>query len=1254
MSSSIYIIDKGVSGYQAIVDALPEESLWFLLDPERDGLDQIADITNEFSDIVSLHIVSHGRDGALQLGNALLSTNNLSVYAETLSGIGSHLAATGDILFYGCDVASSPDGLDFIQRLSILTGADVAASSGLSGSHLLGGDWVLEAKEGEVETGILSAPEFSGVLGASDDEATYNFIYDAPNDLLTEHWLYISNEFWTYSSVAGDKDAYYFVTNIGDTYSIFSYDIDPAGNTFFDLYAWDGQLIGQSTDLGPLSGLQFTATYSEYVVIFGSENPGLYPAWVTNDTYAAVDTNGFGQEIVLGSVNSGSIDYVSDSDVFFLAVEAGKTYSLYLDTDVSDLVVKIDYRRDFLDTEYFPVYLENGAGFYEYVAPKSGTVEISLFSYFFQNTGVYAFDTQLVGNSVPSGIPVISGTSVQGQTLTADTSGIADSDGLGEFTYVWKSDGSVIAGATSSTLVLGQAQVGKAITVEVSYTDGFGQAEGPLVSGVTAAVTNLDDEATGTLDVTGTAAEGGTLTASLTSVSDIDGSTTTAYRWQEDLGGTWTDLAGELAATLSLPSDQSFVGKSIRVVATTTDALGGTTEFVGLAQTIANVNDEPTGLPTITGTATQGQTLTADTSGVGDEDGLGALSYVWKADGAVIAGATSSLLVLAQAQVGKAITVEVSYTDAQGTAEGPLASAATGVVASSPVVPVSGTSAADTLRGTGEPDTISRLEGLGGNDSLIGGSRSDVAVYTGNRSDYTIRTVGGVTTITDNRPDRPDGVDTLRGLNVLQFADTMWFQSAAANRTTLGGGVQRYAVANGAFVTGTNAAEHFVVSSSVSASVSSGAGDTVDLAGAISGYTFRASGNQLQVSDGVYTVWLTVSSNPLTLRTASGSTTAAIDFAAGGVIKLGGTQVVGSATFDAAASILNASNLSEQAQGIRAAAAPRVQKTGTLGAESLSGDSQLLTYFEGGGGNDTLVGGSRSDVAVYSGNRSSYTVRTVAGVTTVTDTRANSPDGVDTLRGINVLQFADGYLFQNAAANRTTLGGSAQRYVVSNGEYVIGTNAVERFVVADDVSASIATGAGDVVDLARSIDSYSYRAAGNQLQVGDGLHVIVLTAPGAPLTLRTASGSTTVAIDFAAGGVIKLGGTQVVGSATFDAAAAILDPANVTTAEMLPIRLLDGVPIAARPGVMDIFLLDAGQSINALVTGFEPGDVIRIANLDEEIGVTVEENADFTDGVATLLAGQATLTLSDLPSDLFSDEQTLEAVYGPNAITYVI
>ena len=516
-----------------------------------------------------------------------------------------------------------------------------------------------------------------------------------------------------------------------------------------------------------------------------------------------------------------------------------------------------------------------------------------------------------------------------------------------------------------------------------------------------------------------------------------------------------------------------------------------------------------------------------------------------------------------------------------------------------------------------------------------------------------MRTVAGVTTVRDTRANSPDGVDTLRGVNVLQFADGYLFQNAAANRTTLGGSSQRYAVSNGEYVIGTNAVEHFVVSSSVSASVSSGAGDTVDLAGTIDSYTFRASGNQLQLSDGAYTIALTVSGTALTLRTASGSTTVTIDFAAGGAIKLGGTQVVGSATFDALSAILNADNVSEQAQSGLRAVAPRKDVAGTSAGETLTGSSEVVSYFTGGGGNDTLVGGSRADVAVFSGNRADYTIRTVAGVTTVTDNRGGSPDGVDTLRGLNILRFADVQLFQSAAANRTSLAGGVQRYEVSNSEFVAGTNALEHYLVATGVSALVSSGAGDTVDIAGAIDAYSYRATGNQLQLSDGVYTIAMTVSGTALTLRTASGSTTVAIDFAAGGVIKLGGTQIVGSATFDPAAAILDPLNVSEVQALPIRVANGVDIIARAGVAEDFLIDASQLITASIRGFEPGDELIIGNRASELGI-IFDNVVLGDGRATLLAGEAAVDLVELASDLFGNEGGFEDSYGPTSVTYVI
>ena len=65
----------------------------------------------------------------------------------------------------------------------------------------------------------------------------------------------------------------------------------------------------------------------------------------------------------------------------------------------------------------------------------------------------------------------------QGIVLTADTSTLADADGLGTLSYQWSRDGSPIDGATADTYTLTQEDVGAAITVEVSYTDGEGTAE---------------------------------------------------------------------------------------------------------------------------------------------------------------------------------------------------------------------------------------------------------------------------------------------------------------------------------------------------------------------------------------------------------------------------------------------------------------------------------------------------------------------------------------------------------------------------------------------------------------------------------------------------------------------------------------------------------------------------------------------------------------------------------------------------------
>ena len=219
-------------------------------------------------------------------------------------------------------------------------------------------------------------------------------------------------------------------------------------------------------------------------------------------------------------------------------------------------------------------------------------------------------------NDAPVGVPTITGTVTEDQTLSADTSGITDADGLGVFSYQWLRDGVVIAGATSSTYTLGDADVGAIITVTASYTDGQGSAESVTSAGTTA-VTNVNDTPTGLVTISGTPTEDEVLTASNT-LNDADGLGVISYQWLRD----GVAIGGATNSTYTL--GDADVGATITVAASYTDGQG-TSESVTSAGVgpVANVNDAPVGVPTITGTVTEDQTLSADTSGITDADGSG-------------------------------------------------------------------------------------------------------------------------------------------------------------------------------------------------------------------------------------------------------------------------------------------------------------------------------------------------------------------------------------------------------------------------------------------------------------------------------------------------------------------------------------------------------------------------------------------------------------------------------------------------------
>ena len=335
-------------------------------------------------------------------------------------------------------------------------------------------------------------------------------------------------------------------------------------------------------------------------------------------------------------------------------------------------------------------------------------------------------------NEPAAGLPAINGTAQVGETLTADTSGVADADGLSnvQYEYQWLADDSDIAGATNATYTLTDSEESKAITVQVRFTDDADNEE-MLTSTATDAVAARPAQLTATFPASpfqssrhkGDDDRPQVIVAFNLPVQSFDETTpsvsltgatvSSLVRHEEDgLENAWVfflDPEGNDDVVFTLVAGQSCDGGGICTGEGKMLSEGGTTTLPGPDEedkpdnTDSNEPNSPaTGAPTITGTAQVGETLEAGTSGITDADGLSDVQYEyqWLADGTDISGATNATYTLAAADEGKAIKVQVSFTDDAGNEE-TLTSAATDVVEAAPTTnsPATG---APTISGTAQ------------------------------------------------------------------------------------------------------------------------------------------------------------------------------------------------------------------------------------------------------------------------------------------------------------------------------------------------------------------------------------------------------------------------------------------------------------------------------------------------------------------------------------------------------------------------
>ncbi len=151
--SSVVFIDARVQDWEQLVSGFTADDMQVVvLDPVQDGIAQIAQALEGMTALDAIHIISHGSEGTLYLGDTVLTSDNLDQYKSKLADIGESLTHDGDILLFGCEVAKGATGLYFIEKLDSYSSAEVAASVDITGGAAVGGNWVLEASTGVIES----------------------------------------------------------------------------------------------------------------------------------------------------------------------------------------------------------------------------------------------------------------------------------------------------------------------------------------------------------------------------------------------------------------------------------------------------------------------------------------------------------------------------------------------------------------------------------------------------------------------------------------------------------------------------------------------------------------------------------------------------------------------------------------------------------------------------------------------------------------------------------------------------------------------------------------------------------------------------------------------------------------------------------------------------------------------------------------------------------------------------------------------
>ncbi|WP_147041300.1 DUF4347 domain-containing protein, partial [Skermanella aerolata] len=652
-------IDASVADHQILVTGVRPGVAVLLLQNGTSGLAQMAAWAGERSGYDAIHLLSHGTQAQLHLGNDVFTGASLSspTVQEQLATIGGCLNEDGDLLIYGCEIGKGNDGAGFVTKLAAATGAGVAASSGLTGSSAAGGDWVLETISGGVTTEALSItsypftllPAISSYSGGISATNTYyrpwtpadiaivkeggteatDTVYTGDQITQTSSKLYnyalatfipTSSGTFTFSVPAADLSG--STTDAGDVFmAVYQSSFDPKDPLKNLLYANDDSASAESDFRSEIADVPLNA-FGHYIVVITSFSPSATGSFTIEATGPSLGTWAGPDADAVPIITSGDV-------VSFLENGTGTVYAATVNTRSADGAVA--YTLGGADAALFTLNSTTGvltfktAPDFETPADSSGDNIYNVTLSVSDGSGTAVKDiaiavTDVAESPIPaitstaltsSAAPILTGTAKPGFTVTVEVAGatyetVAGLDGR------WSLD---LGSAVPLTGILALDPNGaNSVTVSVGATGSTETASQTLIIDTTApilAITSKPVTSDTTPIITGTAEVGSVVTVR---VEDATYSfTATNSTWSLDLKSA-VPLSGILALNDNGTNSISVTARDpAGNTSSTTQTLLIDTIAPAVAITSAPVTSDTT--PIITGTADTDSTVIVTVAG---------------------------------------------------------------------------------------------------------------------------------------------------------------------------------------------------------------------------------------------------------------------------------------------------------------------------------------------------------------------------------------------------------------------------------------------------------------------------------------------------------------------------------------------------------------------------------------------------------------------------------------------------------------